>query len=263
MQAVEHFAGRRGGAIEWFGAPLMVIGAPSPWGPYANEKEAVLASMDVIDAVRPDWPDAAKKIGLGIGWAESRFGVTPDWQFPSGNPSWNWGAMVMKGNAGTIKHPDHEAMGKATTYDFAAWNTAEDGFRAWANMMEQARLAPALAAMKEGNARGVAEGMYAACLFSGTCPPDCSDTQRIERYAQLILGAVGHLAPLGGWDPNEVFLGTRMNVPLGKCSWHDDYKGPKPTGGGGTPTSSPSSGSSTGLLVGVGLAIVAAVGFLR
>jgi hypothetical protein len=260
-------------AVEWFRAPLTIVGALGKWGPYADEKEAVLASMDVIDEVRPDWPDAAKKIALAIGWAESRFGLPPDWQFPpgpgrpEGAPSYNWGAMVMTGSAGTLPHADHTADGKPVTWGFAAWNTAEEGFGAWARMMERPGLAPALKAMREGNALGVAEGMYADCLFSGTCPPDCSDTARIERYGKLILGAVKHLAPLGDWTPDEVKLGALAGVPMGKCSWHDNYKGGGGGGGGGGGVKTPaadaaSSSSGAGWVIGA-VALVGGIWLLR
>lgn len=253
MHALEHFTGnaRAASAVAWFLEPLTIIGAPAPWGPYANEKAAVLASMDVIDEVRPDWPDAAKKIALAIGFAESRFGVTPDWQFPDGTPSWDWGAMVMKGTRGTLPHPDHTADGKPVTWGFAAWNTPQEGFAAWARMMERPGLAPALAAMKAGNATGTAEGMYADCLYSGTCPPDCSDKARIERYGKLIVGAVKHLAPLGEWTPDEVTIGSMVGLKLGKCSWHE-------SGGGGVAKSTAGESSSSG--IGWALGAVALVG---
>jgi hypothetical protein len=212
---------------------LTIIGAgPSTWGPYADERAAINASADVIDRVKPDWNDAQKQVALAIGWAESRYGVTKDWLMPDGSPSWNWGATVAKGTAGTIPHADHTADNKPVTWNFAAFHTADEGFKFWADRFPKA----ALAAAADGNARGVSEGMYAACWFSGTCPPSCTDAARIDAYAKVILGAAKHVMPLvdtdgeGTGGGSILELGQTVGLPLGKCSWHDNYV---PGGGGG------------------------------
>lgn len=267
MLAIDHFSQRRplgGSAVEWFREPLTVVGA-NQWAPYADEKAAVLASMDVIDNVRPDWDDRAKKIALAIGWAESRFGLAAGgFAFKDGTPSWNWGAMVMTGNAGTILHGDHLPDGAKTTWAFAAWKTPEDGFAAWARMMERPGLAPGLAAMQVGNARGMAEAMYADCLYSSTCPPDCSDAARIDSYAKIIIGSVRHLAPLGDWPPDDVVMGPLAGLKLGKCRWHEAYTGPDKmnTGNPGKSTSGESSSSGIGWVIGA-VAVVGGIWLLR
>lgn len=204
---------------------VTIVGA-SGWGPYASEADAVNQSADVIDRVKPDWSDEQKQVALAIGWAESRFGVTKDWLMPDGTPSWNWGATVAKGTRGTISHGDHTADAKPTTYQFAAFNTPEEGFKFWADRFPKA----ALEAAKEGNARGVSEGMYAACWFSGTCPPSCSDAARIDAYAKVIVGAAAHVVPMittsdGDHPESAIVLGQTVGLPLGKCSWHDGYTG--------------------------------------
>lgn len=253
-----------------------IIGASS-WGPYVDERDAINKSADVIDRVRPDWTPEAKQVALAIGYEESRYGVTKDWLIPNASaagemvPSYNWGAIMGKGDAGVITHADHTADNKPVTYSFAAFSSPEAGFEYWASRWEKIpRSSPGatLKAASTGNARGVSEAMYAACWFSGTCPPSCTDDQRIDAYANVIVGAAKHVVPLLDLGPDfegdvAVVLGDRIGLPLGNCPWHDHYKG---AGGGGTgggtkpaPTSPASTDSGPGwgtaLLVGVAIGI--------
>lgn len=242
---------RDGGRMIVSATRINVVGASS-WGPYADEREAINKSADVIDRVRPDWPAEAKQVALAIGYEESRYGVTKDWLIPNASapgemvPSYNWGAIMGKGDAGQITHADHTADGKPVNYTFAAFSSPDAGFEYWASRWEKIpRSAPGatLKAASVGNARGVSEAMYAACWFSGTCPPSCTDDQRIDAYAKVILGAAQHVVPMLDLGPDTegdvaVTLGERLGLPLGNCPWHDHYKGAGGGGGGTTPTPS-------------------------
>lgn len=252
---------------------INVVGAIT-WGPYADEREAINKSADVIDRVRPDWSPEAKQVALAIGYEESRYGVTKDWIKSDGSPSYNWGAIMGNGDAGVITHADHTADGKPVTWKFAAFTSPEAGFDYWASRWEKIpKSAPGatLKAASVGNARGVSEAMYAACWFSGTCPPSCTDDQRIDAYANVIVGAAKHVVPLLDVGPDAegesaVVLGERLGLPLGNCPWHDHYKGAGGGDGGGvgpkgpTPTkpatqADDSSGLGTVLLVGAAIAV--------
>lgn len=252
--ALQYFSGQDDvSALGWWSAPLVVLGAPSPWGPFANEADAIRAAYDDVGFVHPEWTEGQKQIAVAIGWAESRLGVTPDFQFKTGDPSWNWGAVVASQkqiDAGMfITHADHTADNKPTTMKFAAFLNQTEGFEYWADRW------PGLAAAKDGNARGVAEAMYASCWFSATCPPYCTDATRIEAYAQIILGASQKVAKTLG-IPLAVTIGTLLGLPMGKCAFHD-----KPTtGGGGSSSSSADSGAGIGTVLGV--AAVGLVAFL-
>ncbi len=170
--------------------------------------------------------------------------MTSDWLMPDGSPSYNWGAVVGKGTAGTIAHADRTADNKSTTSNFAAFHTPEEGFEFWASRWEKIPkgTGAALKAAADGNARGVAEAMYAACWFTGTSG---TDAERIDAYAKVILGAAQHVVPLldVGADASPelaVQLGQPIGLPLGNCA--------KPA-----PSTrvQPTSGLETALLVGV------------
>jgi hypothetical protein len=161
----------------------------SDWGPYASEHDAVEGSWLMVRAMRPTWTPSAALVATAIGYAESRFGVTPDWQLPDGSPSFNWGATVGAGDRGSLEHADHDKNGKPVVYKFRAYWTPNDGFDFWA------RNWPAVDAAQSGDARAVSRRMYEAHWFTGT---KGSDADRVEAYAKVIDGAARHVQALLG-----------------------------------------------------------------
>lgn len=206
------------------------------WGPYADEREAVEASFLMVRGAHPEWTPAGWLVATAIGWTESRFGVTPDWQFPDGTPSFNWGAAVGTGGKGHLEHPDKDKDGKPIVSQFAAFFTPEDGLTYWLHAMPP----EAIKAAQQGNARGVSEAMYAHCLFTGT---KGADADRIDAYAQLIVGAAGHVrsflnpklleAASGPAEPNKVLIGRTVGLKLGNCPTHTTPKSPSTSVGFG------------------------------
>lgn len=181
---------------------------PSAWGPYPDEDAAIAAGYMLAGVLRPSWSNAARLMATAIGYAESRFGVTPDWQFPDGTPSYNWGAVVAVGNAGTISHGDHDKDGKPVTYKFAAFVRPQDGFEFWASRW------PGQLPAQGGNARAVSKAMFDAHWFTGT---KGTIDDRIEAYAKLIVGASQHVASRL-LIPNTVTLGGAIAHTGGKKS---------------------------------------------
>jgi hypothetical protein len=217
----------------------VVVGAKSPWGPYKDENDAIGWSWMNVGNVAVDWSEAARQIALAIGYAESRFGVTPDWQFDDGRPSYNWGAMVasadMIARGEFLEHADHDAKGTPVRYRFGAHPSASDGIARWVRLLPK----DAVAAAQVGDARGVAAAMYRAHWYTGTAG---TDADRIAAYAKMIHGAAAHTTKA---------LGIASLVKLEGASPPPPAPPPSP------PPSPPPPASSSG----VGGAVVAAALF--
>jgi len=235
-----------------------IVGAKAPWGPFASEAEATRASWETVRSEGTRWAmssggvwnDAASVIALAIGYAESRFGVTPDWQYPDGTPSWNWGAMIVYPYTTTdptkfITHGDHTADNKPTTLKFASYPDAAAGIRRWVTQLPKASKAAAI----KGDAYGVAKGMYDAHWFSSVCPPFCTDEARIGSYASVIKGASARVTstlgipnPVVGAPSSSGAIGNVTATPgdssgggLGEIPVTDSGKGAPARGGSATP----------------------------
>lgn len=252
----------RHGALMRDGSRMIVrdvVGADpvvkKPWGPYDDEEQTTHAIDSLLQAVVPDWTRTGQLGLLGIFYGESRYGVTPDWQYPDGTPSWNMGAVIRGTSAGpTLPHPDHDAMGKPITQAFAAFPNPTEAIQYYVRNFQ--KLKGGVEAMQAGNARAVAEAMYASCWFSGTCPPSCTDAARIEAYARAIVGQTSHVAKVLG-ETSKMQLGQIVGLPLGKCTWHDGYVGKGGSGGSSSDGGVGAGGVVFGLFVagGIGLAV--------
>lgn len=154
-----------------------------------------------VDSVLPGLPKPIRQIVLAIGWLESRYGLTSDWQLPNGSPSYNWGALVYTGaSPGRLDHGDKKADGTGTVYSFAAYNSAADGFRAFLATWKRA---DTFAAASAGNATATAAAMYGHGYFTGA---GGTANDRIAAYAKAILSSAELVANTLG-EPIAVTLG--------------------------------------------------------
>lgn len=218
-----------------------VAGVKKPWGPYGSEAAAIFESNRVIQKVWPDANPAQRQMALAIGWAESRFGVTPDWQFPDGTPSYNWGAVTSVGGQKSLPHADHDAAGNPITQGFAAYGSAEGGFSAFLNVW--GKLAGSAAAT--GDAVLVAAIMYDRHYYTGTSG---DRTARVRAYAGMIGGGAAKVAAALG-ESNAVWT-NRKDVPAPAGGTGGGSPAP---GGGGAPALEAvpdTSDTKTGLIIG-------------
>jgi len=178
------------------------------------------ATIRQADAVvrrrQPSLNAAARQIALAIGLLESGYGVDGSWVFEDGTKSYNWGALVGKGTAGSIDHGDKTADGAPTSYLFKAFRSMDEGFDAffatWSRgdisgighpevVHETTTLPPA----SRGDARGVATTMYAHGYYTGV---KGTADDRIDAYANAIVGAARTVANAIG-EPLAVTLSAK------------------------------------------------------
>lgn len=229
------------------------------WGPFADQKEAVLAAMATVRAVLPAANDNLVDVITGIGLAESEFGLTFPWRLPSGLPSYNWGALHRGGAPCTQEmvfvRNDNDAKGKPQQVQFAAFSSMAAGLscflKIWSNNVVQS-------AASEGNATNVAAAMYARRYFAGCgkkCGTDCcgNNEERILEYARMLQGGAARVASIAGRG-TKVYVGDTVPANWRNLTITMNPSAPFPgDDAGGEGGVSPVTTGGLGLLVGVGI----------
>jgi hypothetical protein len=196
--------------------------------------------------------DNAKQIFASIGYFESRYGLADNFLMPDGSPSFNWGALVGKGPAGSVITNDHDKAGNLVKgVPFMAFFDAPSGLRKFLEVLIHpgtGQELPAIAEANAGDARALATRMYKNGYYGGF---GSTDQERIDGYVSAIVGNARDYAKAIG-QPLLV-TGTGGTAPT--------YI-PAGTGDAGLPVSVPVANSSSSGGVGVGLLVAAGLGLV-
>jgi hypothetical protein len=234
-------------------------GATFPLPP-TNDLAALARYADLVIRAAGYTNAAIRQCIAAIGIAESRMGVWPGWILPSGAPSYNVGALVGTGTAGSIEHADHDKNGKPVVYRFKAFHTATEGVDAFVETWTKIKSDPAHAAAineaaRAGDTRRVAALMFSKGYFTGTSgTPD----ERIDRYASMVYASAKQFAaaigePLALHKPGAPACpaGHFYDAASGQCV-EDLSVSPAAPASGGTSVAP----MAVAVAVGLGLALV-------
>jgi len=154
---------------------------------YSDKSARVGASVSLIKqanavvlANAPQLNRAQRHEAIAIGNFETGFGVSGTWLFDDGTPSYNWGGLVGTGTRGPLTHGDVAPDGTPVKYGFQAFNSMDEGFRAFLRTWSKA---DTLDAASDGDAIGTARAMYGHHYFGGT---KGTDEDRIQLYGKGI-----------------------------------------------------------------------------
>jgi hypothetical protein len=159
----------------------------------------IKAANETVKEVLGNVPAGLRQIVLAIGLFESGYGLSGSWLKADGSPSYNWGALVGSGTAGSIDHGDRDRDGNPYTTPFMAFHTMRQGFE---RFMKTFAKPDQLAAAERGSARDTAAAMYRHGYFTGV---KGSDADRINAYAGAILNTSKQIAQTLG-EPLAVSL---------------------------------------------------------
>jgi len=161
----------------------------------------------VVRANAPQLNAAQRQMALAIGILETGFGVSGDWLFDDGTPSYNWGGLVGSGTAGSLQHGDIDPTGKGTHYGFQAFNNMDEAFRSflrtWSKPGNQE-------AAITGDALATARSMCTNGYFGGT---KGTAEDRAQLYAHGILNSAKTVASQLG-EPFAVNWDSTGSAPL-------------------------------------------------
>lgn len=149
-----------------------------------------------VRAVLGDVAPSLRHVILAIGFFESGYGLAGSWLRSDGSPSYNWGALVGSGTAGSISHHDVDRDGHPYTTDFQAHASMADGLRSFMKTFSRDE---AVAPATRGDATAVAEALYRHGYFTGS---KGTDQARIDLYAQAIVNTAAQIAAALGEVPD-------------------------------------------------------------
>lgn len=191
--------------------------APFSLVPYPMARASVGASASLIKqanavvlANAPQLNRAQRHEAIAIGNFETGFGVSGSWLFDDGTPSYNWGGLVGKGTNGSLTHGDRAPDGTPVTYGFQAFNSMDEGFRAFLKTWSRAP-GDSLDAASEGDAIGTARAMYGHHYFGGT---KGTDEDRIQLYGHGIYNGAVEVANVLGEPVSVSLVERKRSVPI-------------------------------------------------
>lgn len=126
--------------------------------------DVIRQADSVIRSVAPELTDSQRQLALAIGDFETGFGVTGSWLADDGTPSYNWGGLVGKGTAGSLRHGDITPEGSPTSYGFMAFRNMTEACRSFLKTWKRT---DTMAAAEAGDALAVARAMCLHAYFGG------------------------------------------------------------------------------------------------
>ncbi len=150
------------------------------------------SAADIFHSEFPDFTEAAVQGSIAIGRFESYLGGAGSFA-PDGIPSWNFGAVRAR--------PGQDFITFSNGSKWASFKTQKEGILYWKKIMPTA----ALNALQKGDAKAVADAMYAAHYFGA---------EEYKNYESAIVAHSKIVASVLG-ETSQVF-GSGSNVPAVK-----------------------------------------------
>lgn len=149
----------------------------------------IRSAADIFHKEFPDASEAFTQGGIAIGKFESYLGGAGSFA-PDGIPSWNFGGVRAK--------PEQDFIQFSNGSKWTKFDTQRDGILYWKKIMSTA----ALNALQKGDAKAVADAMYAAHYFGA---------EEYKNYEAAIVAQARIVASTLGEEP-KVF-GTGSSTP--------------------------------------------------